>query len=132
MKMDSITADLKAKKLAGRAYEKGGAPGKFRDRVTIYRDGKVLFERYCYGEAAGKVCALWAPQADSAGHIQWDYDACPYSGKTEAPKTLTGAGHGALVFDGKPVLWHPAADLAVDPANGYGRLKMFFARLLGR
>ncbi len=131
MKLDGILADLKARKLAGRAWEKGGAPGKFRDRITVYRDGRLLFERFCYGEAAGRVCALWAAGADEAGHIRWDYDACAYSGKTEAPKTLTGAGRGALVFDGRPVLWQPAADLRTDPANGYGAVKMFFLRLLG-
>lgn len=129
MKLDGIVAAVRADKLAGRAWEKGGAPGKFRDRVTVYRDGKVLFERFCYGEAAGRVCALWAPGADEAGRILWDYGACAYSGKDEAPKALTGAGRGALVFDGKPVLWQPAADLPTDPANGYGALRMFFARL---
>ena len=56
MNFDGIIADLKANKLAGRAYERVGAPGNFRDRVTVYRDGKLLFERFCYGEAAGRVC----------------------------------------------------------------------------
>ncbi len=131
MNFDGIIADLKANKLAGRAYERVGAPGKFRDRVTVYRDGKLLFERFCYGEAAGRVCTLQAPGADASGRIAWDYDACPYSGKKEAPATLTGAGRGALVFDGKPALWQPVADLATDAANGYGKLRMFFLRLLG-
>ena len=35
MNFDGIIADLKANKLAGRAYERVGAPGKFRDRVTV-------------------------------------------------------------------------------------------------
>lgn len=131
MKLDGIIAEIKSAKLAARTWEKGGQPGTFSDRVTVYRDGRVLFERFCHGEAAGQVCELWADGADGAGRIHWDYDACAYSGKTEAPKTLTGAGHGALVFDGKPVLWHPAGDKATDKAHGYGPVKMFFLRLLG-
>ena len=36
MNFDGIIADLKANKLAGRAYERVGAPGKFRDSCLLY------------------------------------------------------------------------------------------------
>ena len=56
----------------------------------VYCDGRLLFERFCAGEAAGRVCALWAPEgADEAGRIRWDYGACAYSGAQQAPKAVS-------------------------------------------
>ena len=59
-----IIADVKAAKCAGFRYQRAGHQ-RYRDRVTVYRDGRLLFERFCYGEAAGLVFKLWAPGADS-------------------------------------------------------------------
>ena len=55
-----IIADVKAAKCAGFRYQRAGHQ-RYRDRVTVYRDGRLLFERFCYGEAAGLVFKLWAP-----------------------------------------------------------------------
>ena len=48
-----IIADVKAAKCAGFRYQRAGHQ-RYRDRVTVYRDGRLLFERFCYGEAAGQ------------------------------------------------------------------------------
>ena len=61
-----IIADVKAAKCAGFRYQRAGHQ-RYRDRITVYRDGRLLFERFCYGEAAGLVFKLWAPGADDTG-----------------------------------------------------------------
>ena len=131
MTLEKILADIRAAKCAGFCYEQTGRP-RFRDRVTLYCDGRLLFERFCYGEAAGRACAMWAPGVDEKGRVLWDYDACPYSGKTEAPQVLTGAGAGGLVFDGKAALWACVERKKADPEHGYSALKVLWKRLTGR
>lgn len=106
MKFDNIQKQVKQQRCAGFSYAQENPAAGFRDMVTVYCDGRLLFERFCAGEAAGRVCALWAPEgADEAGRIRWDYGACAYSGAQQAPKALTGAGAGGLVFDGRPYRW---------------------------
>ena len=102
-----IIADVKAAKCAGFRYQRAGHQ-RYRDRVTVYRDGRLLFERFCYGEAAGLVFKLWAPGADD-----------------------TGAGQGGLVFDGRPARWECVDKLKNDKANGYGGPVNFFKNLFG-
>lgn len=93
MKFDKIQKQVRQQRCAGFSYAQEKPAAGFRDVVTVYCDGRLLFERFCAGEAAGRVCALWAPGgADEAGRIQWDYSACAYSGAQQAPKVLTGAG----------------------------------------
>lgn len=131
MNANAIFAELRAKGLAGAAYEKSGH-AHYRDRVTFYRDGKLLFERFCYGEAAGLVWEMKGLCIDERGVIDWDYANCVSSEKDDAPKTLTGAGQGGLVFDGKPAAWLPAAEKKTDPAHGYSRFKLFWLKLTGK
>lgn len=92
-----IIADVKAAKCAGFRYQRAGHQ-RYRDRVTVYRDGRLLFERFCYGEAAGLVFKLWAPGADDTGVPQWDFSKAmsPRPGRGAAPADGRGAG-GACV-----------------------------------
>ncbi len=130
MNATNLCNEICAAGCAAFIFEKApGGASRFRDRVIVYYDGKVRFERYCQGEAAGKVCEMSAESIDERGAIQWDYAACPYSKKDEAPKVLTGAGQGGLVFDGKVALWQRQGELKSDAAHGYGAVKMFFRRL---
>jgi hypothetical protein len=128
--LDKIVSDIRAAKCAGFCYEQTGRP-RFRDRVTVFCDGRLLFERFCYGEAAGKACEMWAPGLDEKGRVLWNYDACPYSQKTDAPQALTGAGTGGLVFDGKTALWACVDKKKTDPAHGYSGWKVLWLRLRG-
>ena len=130
MNFTSLIEEVKAARCAGFRYEQVGHR-QFRDRVTVYRDGRLLFERFCYGEAAGLVYKLWAPRADETGAPQWDFSRCNVTGAREAaPKMLTGAGQGGLVFDGKPAHWACVAKLRQDKQNGYGGLLNMLKGLL--
>lgn len=127
MRFDGIIKQVRAQRCAGFSYVRGDAAARFRDVLTVYCDGRLLFERFCAGEAAGRVCALWARKgADGTGRILWEYDTCAYSGAAEAPKVLTGAGAGGLVFDGRPAAWALCEQRRTDAANGYGALKTWF------
>lgn len=124
MNFDAIIEELKAKKLAGRLYQKSG--GRFKDVLTVRRDGAFVFERYNYGEAAGLVCRLRAGGAGAAGELLWNWDACAYSQKKQAaPLALSGVEGGALLFDGDKAPWSPAGDRKSLP--GLSRLKLLFS-----
>lgn len=125
MDFSAIVQDIKQHKLAGRRYQKEGH-GKFRDCLTICRNGKFVFERYCYGEAAGKVCEMLANRSDGP-KIEWEYSGSDYSLKTEAPVELTGQEGGSLLFDGKKALWELEEELKQVPKAGL----TWFRMLLG-
>ena len=119
MKFDNIQKQVKQQRCAGFSYAQEKPAAGFRDVVTVYCDGRV--------------CALWAPGgADEAGRIQWDYSACAYSGAQQAPKVLTGAGAGGLVFDGKPYRWALCEQRKTDKQNGYGALKTWWLCHFGK
>lgn len=130
MDFNTIVQDIRAQKLAACRFEEEGHH-RFRDCVYIGRNGKIMFERYSYGEAASLVFGLRAKGIETDGTLLWDYGAISYSGKYEAPKQLTGYTDGALQFDGKPALWPVAARLKTLPQLGLGGVKMVFARLFG-
>lgn len=131
MTIQDIAAVAAQEKLAGIRYQKSGRAG-FRDRVTVYRDGTLLFERFCYGEAAGLVFEMRGKGADADGTLLWDYDACRNSHKTEAPQRLSAGDTTTLQFDEKNVAWNCTDRLKSDPAHGYSALGGFFGRLFGR
>ena len=56
--------------LCGCRYEKE-LETHFRDCLLFYIDGRIRFERYCYGEAACLVFSLWANGLDETGKILW-------------------------------------------------------------
>ena len=96
MTFSELSRSVAAQKCVGIRYQQDGRHA-FRDRVTVYYDGKVLFERFCYGESAGLVFTMWAEETAEDGTILWNYAACPNSHKTEAPKQLTGGDERALL-----------------------------------
>lgn len=125
MTFEACVKSAKEQKLAGIRYEKSGRH-HFRDRVTVYRDGKILFERFCYGEAAGLVFSMWG-RGEGESAI-WDYDSCAVSAKTEAPREITGGNETSLLFDGKQWTWGVEALLKTDSANGYGLFRTLFGK----
>lgn len=130
MDFSQVISEIRDAKCVGFRYQRAGHT-RYRDRVTVYYDGRILFERFCYGEAAGLVFSLWAESADASGAPQWDFSKCNVtSARDEAPHQLTGAGEGGLVFDGKPVCWECTERLRSDKANGYGGLVSAVRRLL--
>lgn len=124
---------LDVKKIAGSAcgtvYERELQP-EFQDRLFFYYDGKIRFERACYGEAAGRVFEVWASGIDEAGNINW-IDKPKYDSFLAAlPGTLTDIQESAnaLQFDGKFKRFVFVSDFKNDPEHGYSKLKMLFRK----
>ena len=92
----------------GRRYEKE-LETHFRDCLLFYLDGRIRFERYCYGEAACLVFSVWAHGFDADGNILWDREPEFESQKTAIPRVLTEE------FD-------------ADKANGYSKFKVFWLK----
>ncbi len=131
MNFESVVSRVKAEKCAGIRYQQAGHH-HFRDRVTVYRDGKLLFERFCYGEAAGIVFSVWAKSDDGNGSPLWDFTGCNVtSAPQEVPHTLTDADENSLEFDGKSIRWECTQKLKSDSANGYGGPVYWVKRLFG-
>lgn len=121
----NILATLKKQKLAAQCFEKTGHH-QFRDCVTFCVNGKVFFQRFCYGEAAGLVCSMWGSCAQGQNIINWDYDACPYSKKTQAPTTINLFEEGSLFLDGKQIPWQCSKTHKYFAPAGLGFFKMLF------
>ena len=108
-------------------YEKEGNT-KFRDRITVFFDGKVLFERFCWGEAAGLVFAVWAEEIRENGEILWKkpFDAAV---KEDAlPKQVSNSENNAFYFDENAAKWALEDTKKTDPNHGYTGLKMLFGK----
>ena len=84
----------------GRRYEKE-LETHFRDCMLFYLDGRIRFERYCYGEAACLVFSVWAHGFDADGKILWDREPEFESQQTAIPRYLTDVQESgnALQFD---------------------------------
>lgn len=103
---------------------------EFLDRLIFYIDGRIRFERYCFGEAAGLVCALWAPGFDEDGNIPW-IDIPKYGSLYDTvPRVLTDIQENgnALQFDGQSRRYIKTAELESDKNNGYGKIKLFLLK----
>lgn len=111
----------------GRRYEKEYV-NKYRDLLTIYCDGKVLFSRYCYGEAA---CLVMEVRGHDAGPRGLVWEAIPdWAAKDPPlPRLLTKEENGVLWFDESRLKWEVLEDLKTDAKHGYSRIKLFWKRL---
>lgn len=100
----------------------------FRDCLLFYIDGRIRFERYCYGEAACLVFSAWADGLDSEGKILWDKEPEFESQRIALPRILTDVQESGnvLQFDGLRKRYVKTQEFSLDKANGYGRLKVFF------
>ena len=99
--------------------------------MLFYCDGKVRFERYCYGEGACYVFGVWASLSPD-GSLTYKEPFDPLVEESALPRRLTKAEDGVLYFDDARWKWEPAADLKLDEKNGYTRLRMLLHRLAGR
>jgi len=102
----------------------------FRDCILFYIDGRVRFERFCYGEAACLVFSVWGHGLDSDGKILWDSEPEFESQQTALPRVLTDVQENgtALQFDGARKRYLHTEEFEEDPLNGYGRIKTWFLR----
>lgn len=126
--LSHLEAGMFAGPFCGRRYEKEGET-RFRDCLVFYLDGRVRFERYCYGEAAGLVFAAWAEGMDTNGTLLWKEPEFE-SQRQALPRRLTDVqNYGkALQFDASPQRYLFAEEFRTDKANGYGPLRSFLLR----
>ena len=78
---------------------------RFRDRITIYYDGSLFFERYCYGESAGLTGSCRASGMDEEGVINWQTENVPLVVVKGLPAQLESAGAELLKFTGSEDVW---------------------------
>lgn len=126
--MTANAADF-AGSVCGRRYEKE-METHFRDCLLFYLDGRIRFERYCYGEAACLVFSVWAHGFDADGAILWDKEPEFESQRTALPRVLTDIQESrtALQFDNLRKRYILTEEFATDKVNGYGKLKVFLLR----
>lgn len=125
MDFQAIIDDLKRDKLAARRFEREGHR-KFRDCVTVGRNGRLLYQLFSWGEAASLAFEVWGT-AGQGGAISWRPSKSGHNPGQEPPERLAGYQGGALLFDDKPQRWPAAAEYKRWPAGGLG----FWGMLLG-
>ena len=113
----------------GRRYEKE-LESHFRDCLLLYLDGRIKFERYCYGEAACLVFSLWAKGFDAEGKILWEKEPEFETDQKAIPRVLTDIQESgdALQFDGARKRYVKTEEFDTDKMNGYSRFKVFLLR----
>lgn len=113
----------------GRRYEKE-LETHFRDCMLFYLDGRIRFERYCYGEAACLVFSVWAHGFDADGKILWDREPEFESQQTAIPRYLTDVQESgnALQFDNARKRYVLTEEFDADKANGYSKFKVFWLK----
>lgn len=115
--------------LCGRRYEKE-LETHFRDCLLFYLDGKIRFERYCYGEAAGLVFGVWARGFDEEDNILWDNISDFEMARKALPQRLTNVEENgnALQFDGARKRYLLTEEFSSDKPNGYGTFRTLLLR----
>ena len=110
-----------------RRYEKEYI-NKFRDCLTFYYDGKVHFERFCYGEGACFVFGVWGSYHSADRTILYNEPFDSLVDPSALPRTLTGSEGDFLFFDNARWKWEPVKALENDPENGYTKFKMLIRK----
>ena len=128
MSMTANAADF-AGPSCGRRYEKE-LETHFRDCLLFYLDGRIKFERYCYGEAACLVFSVWAHGLDEEGRIRWDKEPEFETDQKALPRVLTDVQDEgtALQFDRLRKRYVLTEEFDTDKMNGYSRFKVFLLR----
>lgn len=126
MLFSQLTTSFKTQKLAGCRYEKSGH-GRFCDCISIYRNGKARFQRYCYGEAAGLVFCIWGVCSEN-DTIEWVHTKDSIASKEQIPTTLRAVSDNVLYFDGKDLSWDLRNSYKTAPEAGLNRFAMIFKK----
>ena len=102
----------------------------FRDCLLFYIDGRIRFERYCYGEAACLVFSLWANGLDETGKILWVKEPEFEVDQKAIPRVITDVQENgtALQVDNQRKRYVKTEEFDEDKPNGYGRFKVFLLR----
>ena len=103
---------------------------RFRDRVTVYYDGSLLFERYCYGESAGLTGSCRAAGLDEEGRPQWQTQNVPKVVTDALPTRLESIDGETLRFADSEDVWDCIEKLRRD--GGYTLLKRKLGLSVGK
>jgi hypothetical protein len=115
--------------LCGCRYEKEHE-NHVRDCLLFYLDGRIRFERYCYGEAACLVFGVWGSGIDPDGSLHWDQEPKYPQEQAALPRRITEVQQQgqALVVDGQPKRYVKTEELTQDRENGYTPWRLFWLR----
>lgn len=113
----------------GNRYEKD-YQDKFRDCISFYIDGKLKFERFCYGEGACLVYGVWGTLEEDGTVIYKE----PFDIAVEPealPKKITNTENNGqtIYFDEHHKKWNLKVLLTDDKLNGYTPLNCLFKRM---
>lgn len=116
--------------VCGVAYEKT-PPDRHCDRLTFYIDGRIHFERFCYGEAAGHVLDAWADGVSADGTLLWEQEPKYEHEKKALPRALNAVEQdgASLQLDGDWRRYVKTRELENDKENGYGWFRLWKIRL---
>lgn len=103
---------------------------RFRDRITVFYDGSLFFERYCYGESAGLTGSCRASGINEDGEIQWLTENVPLVVVKGLPAKLKTAEAELLKFEGSEDVWDRIEKLR--SGSGYSLLKRKLGNLFGK
>ena len=101
---------------------------KFRDCLTIYIDGRALFQRYCYGEAAGLVFDCLANGISDSGEILWVNEPDSQSRKDALPRVIESFSDGEITISGDTKRYIKEKELQKDSAHGYSKFKLWLIK----
>lgn len=103
---------------------------RFRDRITVFYDGTLFFERYCYGESAGLTGSCHASGVNENGEIQWETENVPLVVIKGLPARFQTVEAELLKFEGSEDVWDRIEKLR--SASGYSVLKRKLGNLFGK
>ncbi len=104
-------------------YERERCHLSNRDRLIFYRDGRIKFETYCYGEAATLTfeCFSAAPMTQD-GKLSWPDNIKPPREITP-PAYIRELSFEKLTVENFQFIWNRVEDRSTDTANGYGFIR---------
>ncbi len=109
-------------------YERERCHLSNRDRLIFFRDGKIKFETFCYGEAATKTfeCFSALPMS-SDGKLSWPENIRPPR-EIKPPEYIRELSKEKLTVEDKQFIWNRIEERKRDSENGYGFLRSMFMR----
>ena len=87
-----------------------------------------MFERYCYGEAAGLVFDCLASGIDEGGNILWMNEPDSQSRKDALPRVIEDFSDDAIKIAGDTKRYIKEKELQKDSAHGYSKFKLWLIK----
>ena len=126
-----IKKEIMTSSSVGFRFEREGRHHHYRDCIFAYYDGKFIFKRYCYGEAAGVVFDVKIKNIDDSGNIIY-VEPLPLGVKTaDLPQKITNINniHSLEIDNNKTYMWTAMGQIKSDKDYGYTRFKFYIKRI---